>query len=50
MNKKDNSKITFTINNKTKQTFEEYINKNLLNKSKVIEKLIEEYLEKISIK
>lgn len=41
-NKKE--KITFTLDEKLKETFETYIDKNLLNKSRVIEKLIEEYV------
>jgi len=43
-NKNKKEKITFTLDSKIKETFEEYIDKNLLSRSKVIEKLIIDYL------
>ena len=43
--KKKKVKITFTLDEKLKETFEDFIDKNLLRRSKVIEKLIEDYMK-----
>jgi metal-responsive CopG/Arc/MetJ family transcriptional regulator len=43
--KKKKVKITFTLDDKLKETFEDFIDKNLLSRSKVIEKLIEDYMK-----
>lgn len=50
MEKKNNTKITFTLNKELKEEFDKYIKDNLLNRSHVIEYLIKEYLIKEYLK
>lgn len=48
MKNKRKIKIYFSMNPDTYRIFEDHIDKNLLDKSKVIENLIEEYTKNLS--
>ena len=47
--KDKNIKVYFTMNQEKYYEFENYVNENLLDKSRVIEKLILKYLEEKNI-
>lgn len=44
-NKKRKIKIYFSMDPELSKNFDEFLDKNLMDKSKVIEKLIEEYMK-----
>lgn len=46
MSKANKKNITCFIDKKTNEDFNKYIKENALNKSRLVEKLIKEYLEK----
>ena len=48
-NKTQKIRVFFTMNQDINSIFEKYINDNLLNKSKILENLITEYLKKNEI-
>ena len=45
MNKKKKKRVYFSMDEQLLAKFEEYIEKNLLSQSAVLEKLVEEYLK-----
>jgi metal-responsive CopG/Arc/MetJ family transcriptional regulator len=45
MNKKKRIKIYFSMDPELSKKFDDFLDKKLMDKSKVIEKLIEEYME-----
>ena len=45
MSKKRKVKIYFSMDPELSKKFDEFLDKNLMDKSKVIEKLIEEYMK-----